>query len=93
MLRNAKRFFRKTLKAIHTSCPRVVTVDKNAAYPKAMDELKAKKELPKQVKLRQKKYLNNIVEARLSGNKTISRSLAWDLAHSTQHGRSLKGYA
>lgn len=37
-------------------------MDKNAAYPKAIDELKAKKELPKKVKLRQKKYLNNIVE-------------------------------
>jgi len=58
----AKRFFRKTLKAIHNQTPRVITVDKNAAYPKAINELKAKKELPKKVKLRQKKYLNNIVE-------------------------------
>jgi len=41
----AKRFFRKALKAIHTSCPRVITVDKNAAYPKAVDELKQKKEV------------------------------------------------
>jgi transposase, IS6 family len=30
----AKRFFRKTLKAVHTSPPRVITVDKNSAYPK-----------------------------------------------------------
>jgi transposase-like protein len=29
----AKRFFRKTLKAIHTCSPRAITVDKNAAYP------------------------------------------------------------
>jgi len=58
----AKRFFRKMLKAMHTQTPRVITVDKNPAYPKAIDELKAKKELPKKVKLRQKKYLNNIVE-------------------------------
>src|SRR4028119_1170534 len=35
---------------------------KNAAYPKAIDELKAKEELSKQVELRQNKYLNNIVE-------------------------------
>ena len=34
-----KRFFRKTLKAIHTSTPRVITVDKNPAYPKAIKEL------------------------------------------------------
>ena len=62
MLRNAKRLFRKTLKAIHNQTPRVITVDKNAAYPKAINELKEKKELPKKVKLRQEKYLNNIVE-------------------------------
>jgi transposase-like protein len=47
------------LKALHTCSSRVITVDKNAAYPKAIDELKEKKALPKKVKLRQKKYLNN----------------------------------
>lgn len=52
--------------------PRVITVDKNAAYPKAIDELKAEKELPKQVELRQNKYLNNIALARPSWHKTIS---------------------
>jgi IS6 family transposase len=31
----AKRFFSKTLAAPHTTTPRVITVDKNAAYPKA----------------------------------------------------------
>ena len=35
---------------------------KNAAYPKAVDELKEKEELSLQVELRQNKYLNNIVE-------------------------------
>ena len=34
----------------------------NAAYPKAIDELKEKEELFEQVELRQKKYLNNIIE-------------------------------
>ncbi len=58
----AKRFLRKTLKAVHTSTPRVITVDKNPAYPKAIKELKAAKKLPEIVKLRQIKYLNNIVE-------------------------------
>jgi len=58
----AKRFFRKALKAAHTQEPRVITVDKNAAYPKATDELKTKKELPQSVELRQKKYLNNTIE-------------------------------
>ncbi|MDV2996919.1 MAG: hypothetical protein N4J56_006624 [Chroococcidiopsis sp. SAG 2025] len=51
----AKRFFRKTLKALHTSSPRVITVDLNAAYPKAIAQLKAEAELPKSVKLRQKR--------------------------------------
>src|SRR5512142_2950963 len=37
----AKAFFLKTLAAPHTSTPRVITVDKNAAYPKAISELKA----------------------------------------------------
>lgn len=36
----AERFFRKVLKARHTQSPRVITVDKNAAYPKAIETLK-----------------------------------------------------
>jgi len=58
----AKRFFRKAMKAVHNQEPRVINVDKNAAYPKAIDELKAEKELPEPVELRQNKYLNNRVE-------------------------------
>jgi transposase, IS6 family len=45
-----------------TSVPRVINVDKNAAYPKAIAELKAAGILPEAVELRQIKYLNNIVE-------------------------------
>ncbi len=45
-----------------TSVPRVINVDKNAAYPKAMAELKAAGILPKAVELRQVKYLNNLIE-------------------------------
>jgi len=40
----------------------VINVDKNTAYPKAIDELKAKKELSSDVELRQNKYLNNRIE-------------------------------
>ena len=58
----AERFLRKVLKARHTQSPRVITVDKNAAYPKAIDEMKAEEELPLSVRLRQNKYLNNRVE-------------------------------
>jgi transposase, IS6 family len=58
----AKRFFSKTLAAPHTCPPRVITVDKNAAYPKAIQELKAVGTLPEACELRQVKYLNNLVE-------------------------------
>jgi len=36
----ARQFFLKTLAASHTSEPQVINVDKNAAYPKAFNELK-----------------------------------------------------
>ncbi|WP_201382821.1 IS6 family transposase [Ktedonobacter sp. SOSP1-52] len=58
----AKRFFLKTLAAPHTAEPRVINVDKNAAYPKAFNELKARGHLPESCELRQVKYLNNLVE-------------------------------
>ena len=58
----AKRFFSKTLAASHTSTPRVITVDKNAAYPKAFKELQAEGIMPEPSELRQCKYLNNLVE-------------------------------
>ena len=58
----AKRFFAKTLAASHTVTPRVITVDKNAAYPKAFCELKGEKTLVVSCELRQSKYLNNLVE-------------------------------
>ena len=56
------RFFRKVLKAEHTQTPRVITVDKNAAYPVAVEALKADETLAAETELRQSKYLNNIVE-------------------------------
>jgi transposase-like protein len=36
---SAACFFRKTLKATHTQSPRVINVDKNAAYPSAVETL------------------------------------------------------
>lgn len=44
------------------SAPRVINVDKNAAYPKAIAELKGAGMLPEPVELRQVKYLNNLIE-------------------------------
>ncbi len=58
----AKSFLLKTRTASHTAEPRVINVDKNAAYPKAFAELKAEGHLPESCELRQVKYLNNLVE-------------------------------
>ncbi|EFH80807.1 IS6 family transposase [Ktedonobacter racemifer] len=45
-----------------TPIPRVINVDKNAAYPKALADLKVAGILPETVELRQVKYLNNLIE-------------------------------
>ena len=58
----AKRFFLKMLAASHTSEPRVINVDKNAAYPRAFNELKAEGRIPQSCELRPVKYLNNLIE-------------------------------
>jgi transposase, IS6 family len=58
----ARRFFRKALKQPHTVNPRTITVDTNAAYPIAMKTMKRDAELWRFAKLRQVKFLNNIVE-------------------------------
>jgi len=58
----AKRFFRKALSSPGNPLPRVINVDKNPAFPPAVEALKAEGTLPRRVRLRQCKYLNNIVE-------------------------------
>src|SRR5215213_79100 len=58
----AKRFFRKALGQPHTADPRTITVDKNPAYPRAVAEMKDDGELGRFSRLRQRKFLNNIVE-------------------------------
>ncbi|GMA64868.1 IS6 family transposase [Alicyclobacillus fastidiosus] len=58
----AKRFFRKALSSPHNQTPRVITVDKNPAYPPALQQLKDETEIPQETSIRQTKYLNNMVE-------------------------------
>ena len=58
----AKRFFRKALGQPHTVNPRTITVDKNPAYPCAVEQMKEDGELWQRSRLRQCKFLNNIVE-------------------------------
>jgi transposase, IS6 family len=59
---SAKRFFQKALRGSVNVMPRVINVDKNAAYPAAIPELKAEGVLSRRCRLRQCKFLNNIVE-------------------------------
>ena len=58
----SSRFFRKALGQPHTGNPRTITVDKDATYPAAVTTMKRKGELWRFSRLRQIKYLNNIVE-------------------------------
>ena len=39
-----------------------MNVDKNPAYPAAVEALKAEEAIPRRVGLRQCKYLNNVIE-------------------------------
>ena len=59
---SAKRFFRKVFRAEGNRMARVINVDKNPAYPAAVRALKAEGTLPRRVRLRQCRYLNNVVE-------------------------------
>jgi IS6 family transposase len=58
----AQRFFQKVFSSSANPIPRVINVDKNAAYPAAIRELKRRGKLPRRVRLRQCKYLNNVIE-------------------------------
>ena len=58
----AKRFFRRALANPENRMPRVIYVDKNRAYPVALGELKEQGTIRRRCRLRQCKYLNNIVE-------------------------------
>ena len=42
--------------------PRVINVDKNPAYPRAVEDLKREGAISGRCRLRQCKYLNNVVE-------------------------------
>ncbi|HZA23575.1 MAG TPA: IS6 family transposase, partial [Dehalococcoidia bacterium] len=58
----AKLFLAGALDASHTTTPQVINVDRNPAYPKAVDELKAEGQLPEGCQLRPVQYLNNLIE-------------------------------
>ena len=87
----AKRFFRKALGQPHTVNPRTITVDKNPAYPPALSEMKEDGELWRFARLRQCKFLNNIVEQDHRRVKRLVRpGLGFGGFHTAR--RTLAGY-
>jgi transposase-like protein len=56
----AKRFFSRAVK--QHGAPRVITLDGYAASHQAVDKLKAVGRLPRRVRVRSSKYLNNVIE-------------------------------
>jgi IS6 family transposase len=66
-------FFRRVLVRPHRINPRTITVDKNAAYPKAMAEMRQDGERWHRSRLRQVKCLNNIVEQDHRNVKRLTR--------------------
>ena len=87
----AERFFRKMLGACHTTAPRVITVDKNAAYPPAFAALQQEHMLPGTCLLRQCKYLNNLAE---QDHRFLNRRVNLGLGFSSfpTAWRTLQGY-
>lgn len=71
----ANKFLKKALKSLHNNIPRVITVDKNIAYPPAIDKLKEHGKLPEKTVLRNIKYLNNIVEQDHRAIKRITKPM------------------
>src|SRR5436190_13889820 len=58
----AKRFFQRALQSANHPRPRVVSVDRNPAYPRAIEELKCTREIGRRCRCRPVRYLNNVVE-------------------------------
>jgi transposase-like protein len=73
----AKRFFRKALGALSNVPPRVINVDKNPAYPAAVEALQTQGTLRHCCRLRQCKYLNNVVSKTIvpSSNELAGQGL------------------
>jgi IS6 family transposase len=87
----AERFFRKVLGAGHTTPPRVITVDQNAAYPPAFNALQHDGTLPESCQLRQCKYLNNVIEQDHRFVKhRVNSGLGFGAFHTAQ--RTIQGY-
>ena len=67
---SAKRFFRKLFLTSANVQPRVINVDQNPAYPVAVEQLKQDGTVRRRCRVRQCKYLNNMIE---QGDRTVKR--------------------
>ena len=69
----------------------MINVDRNPAYPKAVDELKAEGQLPQGCQLRPVKYLNNLIEQDHRFIKHLLKAELGFFSFSTAW-RTLRGY-
>jgi transposase, IS6 family len=87
----AEQCFRKVLDASHTTPPRVITVDQNAAYPPAFDALQQDSTLLETCLLRRCKYLNNVIEQdHRCVKRRVNPGLGFGAFHTAQ--RTIQGY-
>jgi IS6 family transposase len=88
----AERCFRKALRAQHTATSRVITVDKNVAYPPVFETLQQEGQLPASCTLRQCKSFNNVVE---QDHRSVKRRVNPGLGIGSFRTarRTLQGYA
>src|SRR4030095_2455146 len=86
----AKRFFQKALHADGHPSPRVINVDGNPSYPKAITALKRTGELSRRCRCRPVRYLNNVVE---QDHRAIKRRIRASQGFRTFHSawRTIQG--
>ncbi len=85
------RFFRKMLGSCHSSKPKVISTDKNNAYPPAYKALKKFNLIDLRSKFRQKRYLNNIIEQDHRFIKKLVKTRLW-FKSPTAARKTLQGY-
>ena len=86
----AKRFFSKTLAAPHTTTPRVITVDKNAAYPKALNELQAEGAIPDSCELTSWSSISTTSSNKITGSSNDASNQGWPSFLLRPHGTRYK---
>jgi transposase, IS6 family len=86
----AKRFFSNMLTAPHPTTPRVITVDKNAAYPKAFKELQAEEAIPEACELTSASSTSTPSSNRITASSNDASNRGWASSHLKRHGTRYK---